>query len=171
MKCLVSCSPSLRDEYARYIQVESMTSQKPVKAEQVNLGAQCSRFIQTNSRLFDFFALLVPRSVPKASEDTVVAHSPSLSGGLLTFDNVSSSDFFQQYSPFNRSLSNVVAPVKLLDQSWPDFFDINNEQQFPVESGFQFDTIDFFDQCPTGQGLASLFDDYLDFFTMGNAFC
>ena len=41
LKCLVSSSPSLRDEYARYIQVESITSQKPAKAEQVNLGAQC----------------------------------------------------------------------------------------------------------------------------------
>ncbi len=61
-----------------------------------------------------------------------MANSPSLSMGLLMFENVNNNEFFhqQQPSPFTRSLSNVVAPF---------IFDDESAQLFEYE----------YDQCST----------------------
>jgi hypothetical protein len=56
-----------------------------------------------------------------------MANSPSLAMGLLMFDNVNNNEYFhqqQQSSPFNRSLSNVVAPF---------IFDNESSQLFEYE--------------------------------------
>ena len=60
--------------------------------------------------------------MPKPSEDTLMADSPSLSMGLLMFDNVNSYECSpqqqqQQPSPISRSLSNVVAPFIFDDET------------------------------------------------------
>jgi PAS domain-containing protein len=87
--------PSMRDEYIEYVHTKTEPNQITVKVEQVNLVS------------------------PKTSEETIMAHSPSLAMGLLMFDNVNSNEFVhqQQSSPFIRSLSNVVAPFIFDDES------------------------------------------------------
>lgn len=59
--------------------------------------------------------------MPKMSEDTILAHSPSLSMGLLISDNGMSNESYpqqqQQLSPFTRSLSQVVAPFIFDDET------------------------------------------------------
>jgi PAS domain-containing protein len=97
--------PSMRDEYIEYVHAKVEPNQITVKVEQVNLVS------------------------PKASEDTIMANSPSLAMGLLMFDNVNNNEFFhqQQPSPFSRSLSNVVAPFIFDDES-AKLFDYEYEQ-------------------------------------------
>jgi hypothetical protein len=137
--------PSLRDEYVKYVQSESDTNTKLIKAEQVNL---------------------VSSSVSKTSEDTIVAASPSLAMGLLMFENINSNDFIhqQQYSPFHRSLSNVVAPVDINGESWQHLFDEFEFNQYSTGTDFQYwstkPTDNTFLDCHSEQGLASIFNDY-----------
>ncbi|CAF0882523.1 unnamed protein product [Adineta steineri] len=105
--------PSLRSEYVKYIQTESITDSDSIKAEQVNPGAQ------------------LPASISKTSEDAIMANSPSVTDmGFLIFDNFLDSDFThqQQCSPINRTLSNDVAPVSILDESWQQLFGIDYNQ-------------------------------------------
>jgi len=99
----------MRDEYLKYVLSETEPSQTAMKVEQVNL---------------------VSPTIPKTSEDTILAHSPSLSMGLLMFDNVNNHEFFHQQQPsppFNRSLSNVVAPFIFEDES-SQFFGYEHDQ-------------------------------------------
>jgi PAS domain-containing protein len=100
--------PSMRDEYLKYVLSETEPNQAAIKVEQVNL---------------------VSPAMPKASEDSIVAHSPSLSMGLLMFDNINNQDIFHQsqLSPFNRSLSNVVAPF-IFDDEPSQFLEYEYDQ-------------------------------------------
>jgi hypothetical protein len=137
--------PSLRDEYVKYVQSESETNTKLIKAEEVNL---------------------VSSSISTTSEDTIVANSPSLAMGLLMFENINSNDFIykQQYSPFHRSLSNVVAPIDINGASWRQLFDDFEFNQYSIGTDFQSWSTksieDTFSACQSEQGLASIFDDY-----------
>jgi hypothetical protein len=147
--------PSLRNEYIKYVEMESETNPKTIKAEQVNH---------------------VSSSIPKTSEDTILATSPSLTAmGLLVFENANN-DFIhhQQYSPFQRSLSNVVAPVNVHDESWRQLFDLAYEPYSPA-TDFEFGASKFFHdvfvECQSGNGLANLFDDYFDEYLMGGDNC
>lgn len=131
--------PSLRNKYVTLLHSESNTGKKNVKVEQVNL---------------------VSPSVSKTSEDTIVAHSPSLSGGLLMFDNVSQhSDAHHQCSPLARSLSAFVAPVDIDEQSWGDVFNFDFEPQYPITNQFDF-------VCSEDQAINNCFDAYIDPFLM-----
>jgi len=103
--------PSLRNEYIKYVESESEANPKPIKAEQVNL---------------------VSSSISKTSEDKIMANSPSLAMGLLMFENINNVGFNyqQEYSPIDRSLSNVVAPISISSESilqLPDDFFIYNQ--------------------------------------------
>jgi PAS domain-containing protein len=147
--------PSLRSEYIKYVEMESETNPKTIKAEQVNH---------------------VSSSIPKTSEDTILATSPSLTAmGLLVFENANN-DFIhhQQYSPFQRSLSNVVAPVNVHDESWRQLFDLAYNPYSPA-TDFEFGASKFFHdvfvECQSGNGLANLFDDYFDEYLMGGDNC
>lgn len=58
--------------------------------------------------------------MPKTSEDHLMADSPSISMGLLMFDNANSNESVhhqQQPSPVAGSLSNVVAPFIFDDET------------------------------------------------------
>jgi len=92
--------PSMRDEYVEYVHGKSESDPVSIKVEQVNLVS------------------------PKASEDTIMANSPSLAMGLLMFDNVDHNTCQQRSPSFTRSLSNVVAPFIFNDES-AQFFDID----------------------------------------------
>ncbi|CAF0918279.1 unnamed protein product [Adineta ricciae] len=94
--------PSMRNEYMKYVHDEAEPNQVTIKVEQVNL---------------------VSPPMPKPSEDSLMADSPSLSMGLLMFDNVNNNECSpqqqqqQQPSPISRSLSNVVAPFIFDDET------------------------------------------------------
>jgi hypothetical protein len=91
--------PSLRNEYVAYVRIENEQESKSNKVK-VN-------------RVPTFM------SVSKASEDNLLAYSPSLAMGLLLADNSNtcSESIQQQQSPsFARSLSNVVAPFIFNDE-------------------------------------------------------
>jgi hypothetical protein len=109
----------------------------------------------------------VSSSISETSENTIVANSPSLAMAILMFENINSNDFIhqQQYSPFHRSLSNVVAPVNFNDESWQQLFDFECSQ-YETTTGFQYCPTksigDTFIECQSEPGLASIFDDYLD---------
>ena len=99
--------------------------------------------------------------MPKTSEDTIMANSPSLAMGLLMFDNVNNNEFFYQQQPsppFNRSLSNV-APFIFDDESAQIFnYENPNMQYWPIKT-----MDDTFIKCQLDQELASidaLFVDY-----------
>jgi PAS domain-containing protein len=144
--------PSLRSEYVKYVEVESETNPKPIKAEQVNFASSSS-------------------STSKTSEDTIMANSPSLAMGLLMFDNTFTNEVThqQQHSPFNRSLSNVVAPINVDDQSWQQLFDFDYDQ-YPTTTDLQYwptkSFEDAFVECQSEQGLRNVFDDYFDEYFM-----
>jgi hypothetical protein len=99
--------------------------------------------------------------MPKTSEDTIMANSPSLAMGLLMFDNVNCNEFFHQpqQSPFIRSLSNVVAPFTFDDESARLFeYENSNMQYWPIKT-----MDDTFIKCQLEHELASidaLFSDY-----------
>jgi hypothetical protein len=138
--------PSLRDEYNKYTQSESKINPAPIQAEQVNL---------------------VRSSISKTSEDSVMANSPSLIPGLLVFDDTTSNDFIQQYSPFSRSLSNFVAPVSFDDEFWEQLFGYDNSQYSSptTATDLEYLSTKFFDhafnECQSEEGLASFIDEYL----------
>ncbi|UJR09105.1 hypothetical protein I4U23_013352 [Adineta vaga] len=91
--------PLMRNEFMKYVHAECEPNQITIKVEQVNL---------------------VSPPMPKSSEDSIVADSPSLSMGLLMFDSNNSNESFQQQqqsSPITRSLSNVVAPFIFDDET------------------------------------------------------
>lgn len=122
--------PSMRDEYVEYVHGKNELNSMSIKVEQVNLVS------------------------PKASEDSIMANSPSLAMGLLMFDNVNSNDYIcqQQTSPtFVRSLSNVVAPF-IFDNQSPQFFDFEYEQSMNKIS----DMDDTFAKYQLEQELASI---------------
>jgi hypothetical protein len=89
--------------------------------------------------------------------------------GLL---NTTNNDFthHKQSSPFQRSLSNAVAPVNVHDESWRQLFDFEYEL-CPATTDYQYwSTKSFGDtyiECQSEQGLADIFDEYLDGFYMG----
>jgi PAS domain-containing protein len=147
--------PSLRSQYVKYVESELETSPKPIKVEQVNH---------------------VSSSLSKTSEDTIVANSPSLDMGLLMSDATNSSGYThqQQHSPSHRSLSNVVAPVNVHDQSWRELFDPEYDQ-YSATTDFQYWSTKSFDdvfiECQSEQGLANIFDEYLDGYYMGGDCC
>ncbi|UJR37084.1 hypothetical protein I4U23_029788 [Adineta vaga] len=92
--------PSLRREYQDYVQSRSGRNPKPVKAEQVNLGAPLSS------------------SISQTSEDTVMANSPTFSNmAELIRDGTYGHDCIhqQQFSPLNGALSIAVAPFDVND--------------------------------------------------------
>jgi len=131
--------PSIRDEYIKYVHAESESNQIPIKVEQVNL---------------------VSPTMPKTSEDTIMAYSPSLARGLLMFDNVNNNEFFrqQQPSPFVRSLSNVVAPFIFDDESAQLFqYEFNQCSSNPNMQYWPIKTIDdTYIKCQLEQELASI---------------
>jgi PAS domain-containing protein len=102
--------PSMRNEYMKYVHTETGFNQTAVKVEQVNL---------------------VSPTMPKASEDSIMAESPSLDMGLLMPDNFNTGELChqQELSPVTRSLSNDVAPF---------VFDFDSSKLFEYEYG----------QCP-----------------------
>jgi PAS domain-containing protein len=139
--------PSLRNEYMKYVELESEIKPKSIKPEQVNH---------------------VSASISKTSEDTIVANSPSLAMGLLMSDNTTTIDFinFQQCSPFHRSLSNVVAPVNIDDESWQqllnfDFNQYSNTTDFSYCPTKSFDAPPFIEYQP-GLELDDIFNDCFD---------
>ena len=103
----------------------------------------------------------------------MATNSPSLANGLLMFDNAHSNEFNQQYSPFNRSLSNAVAPVNVDDRAWEQLFDFNYTRYSPI-ADFQFCSTKSIDnafiECQSEQGLANIFDEYLNGYYMGDDF-
>jgi PAS domain-containing protein len=131
--------PTMRDQYNKYIHAETESNQVTIKVEQVNL---------------------VSPTIPKTSEDTILANSPSLSMGLLMFDNGNTNEFFhqQQSPPFNRSFSNV-APFTFDDESARLFeYENPNMQHWPIKTDD-----DTYIKCQLDQELASidaLFFDY-----------
>lgn len=126
----------------------------------VDIALDCFLFnLKSMFCLVSSFFLVSP-SVSKTSEDTLLAYSPSLSGGLLMFDNVSQhSDAHQQYSPLARSLSDFVAPVNIDEQSWADVFDFAFEPQYPIPNQFDF-------VCSEDQAINNCFDTFVDPFLM-----
>lgn len=133
--------PSLRDEYVSYVQTESGINVKSNKAEQVNL---------------------VSSSIPEASKDTIMAHSPSLTIDLLMADIISKSFVpQQQFSPINRSFSDVVAPVHVNDEPWGSPFECCYDS-YPTTNVQCWSTNTFDDVCNTfQQDLASCsFEDF-----------
>jgi PAS domain-containing protein len=144
--------PSLLTDYVKYVELESATNPKPIKAEQVNH---------------------VSSSISQTSEDTIVANSPSLDMGLLCTNN---NDFNQHKhpSPFHRSLSNVVAPVNIVDESWRQLFEPEYDL-FPATTDYQYWSTKFFDdtftECQSEQELAKIFDEYIDGYYMGGDCC
>jgi PAS domain-containing protein len=146
--------PSLRSEYIKYVESESRTNPKPIQAEQVNH---------------------VSASASKTSDESIMANSPSLDRGLLIFDNTNSNDatYHQQHSPVHRSLSNVVAPVNVHDESWRRLFDLEYTQYSATTDlecwSKSFD--DVFTEYQSGPGLENIFDDYLDGYYMGGDCC
>lgn len=143
--------PSLRSDYIKYINNESETGPKPIKAEQVNHGAQLSS------------------SISKTSEDTIVANSPSLDMGLLRFENSTNNDIInnQQFSPYHRSLSNFVAPIDFNDESWPELFELEYDQ-FSTTIDSQYGSTEPFVKHQSEQELADFFDQYLNGYYMDN---
>ncbi|CAF1461839.1 unnamed protein product [Adineta steineri] len=132
--------PSMRNEYIKYIHADTEPIYAPIKVEQVNL---------------------VSPSMPKTSEETIMAHSPSLSMGLLMFDNGSNSnDFFHQQhpSPFTRSLSNAVAPF-IFDNESSQLFQYEYDQ-YSADTNMQYWTTktvdDTYMKCQLEQELASI---------------
>ena len=103
--------------------------------------------------------------MPKTSEDTLVADSPSLASKLLIFDNASQySDADQQHSPLSRLLSDLVAPIDVNDQPWADLFDFTYQPQYPIADSFDF-------ACSNDQAIDHCFDMYPDpFFMLENEF-
>jgi hypothetical protein len=96
-----------------------------------------------------------------------MANSPSLIPGLLVFDDTTSNDFIQQYSPFSRSLSNFVAPVSFDDEFWEQLFGYDNSQYSSptTATDLEYLSTKFFDhafnECQSEEGLASFIDEYL----------
>jgi hypothetical protein len=114
---------------------------------------------------FFFFVILVPSSISKASEDTIVANSPSLAMGLLISTNTYDFTHVQQYSPFHRSLSNVVAPVNVHDESWRQLFDLDYNQ-YSITTDRPYCPTKLFDDAfieyQSGLELGDIFNDCLD---------
>jgi hypothetical protein len=136
--------PSLRSDYMKYVESESGTNPKLIKPEQVNH---------------------VPSSISKASEDTIMANSPSLAMGLLISTNTYDFTHVQQYSPFHRSLSNVVAPVNVHDESWRQLFDLDYNQ-YSITTDRPYCPTKLFDDAfieyQSGLELGDIFNDCLD---------
>lgn len=132
--------PSLINEYVKYVQIKSDTPVQSVKAEQVNH---------------------VP-SIPKTSEDAIVAHSPTLDMGILA-DHFDFSAY-HQYSPIQRSMSNVVAPFNQHDESWTDFIEFDFPEYSAASNEFaswpKSTDENIFDCQP--ENLTDLFADFLD---------
>jgi hypothetical protein len=113
-----------------------------------------------NKHYFLVYFYLVSPTIPKTSEDTIMANSPSLAMGLLMFDNINYNEFFhqQQTSSFIRSLSNVVAPFIFDDQS-SQLFEYGYDQcatntNMQYWSGKTID--DTYIKCELEQELASI---------------
>ena len=168
--CWHSSSPSLRNQYVQCVQTELAKVTSPVKAEQVNQGAQCSCVMRPLS-LFPFsLVFLASFASSPTSEDPIVATSPSLSGGLLIFDPVrsNSSVYQQQSSPFSRSLSNVVAPVSVKDEFWPLLYALDCDHQ-ATEPSYAYGPMTFLG-CQSDQELENILNDCLDAYCM-NGLC
>jgi len=114
-----------------------------------------------NVMMFDFSFILVP-SIPKTSEDAIVAHSPTLDMGILA-DHFDFSAY-HQYSPIQRSMSNVVAPFNQHDKSWTDFIEFDFPEYSAASNEFtswpKSTDENIFDSQP--ENLTDLFDDFFD---------
>lgn len=147
--------PSLRDEYAKYVQFNFKTLSQLSNAEQVNLASSSSK--------------------SKTNQDLIMADSPSLSMGLFAFNNTnvreSTQQQQQQYSPPIGSLSNDVAPIDINDEPWRTLFDLDYDK-YPSVSDINFISTDCFefasDVCQTPGQIANIFDEYLDSYTISN---
>jgi hypothetical protein len=62
------------------------------------------------------------------TDDIVIPDSPTIARGLLTYNDAYPEQSIPKYSPIDRSLSDIVAPVDVFDQSRTKFADFNNEQ-------------------------------------------
>jgi hypothetical protein len=98
--------------------------------------------------------------------------------GLLNTSllNTTNNDFthYKQPSPFHRSLSNAVAPVNVHDESWRQLFELEYDL-YPATADYQYWSTKSFDdafiECQSEQGLADIFDEYLDGFYLGGDCC
>jgi len=78
--------------------------------------------------------------------------------GLLMFDNVNNHEFFHQQQPsppFNRSLSNVVAPF-IFDEESSQFFGYEQDQCSAMQYWSPKPIDDTFIKCQLEEELASI---------------
>ena len=173
MLCRHSSSPSLRNQCAPCVRTERTKVTSPVKAEQVNHGAQRSCSMRPVLFIsFSHVVLLASFASSPTMEDPLVATSPSLSGGLLIFDPVrSNSSVYQQQSsssPFSRSLSDVVAPVSVKDESWPLLYPLECDNQ-ATEPCYAYGPMTYL-SGHSDQELENILNDCLDAYCM-NGLC
>lgn len=118
---------------------------------------------------------LASSSVSETIKDTILANSPPLTMGLPPLSNDSYNDVLQrqQYSPFHRSLSNVVEPVNIADQYWEQLFGFDSAE-CPAATDFQCwssSSDDSFLTCQSERELESIFDEYLEAYSTNGNYC
>lgn len=142
--------PELRNEYLKRAEMEKFENEEPLKAEQVNLVSPSS----------------------SASENYILADSPSLSGGLLA-DFPEEPEIARPMSGFSRFLSKEVGPLQFDEYPWYDTIELDKSKMeiYFTESIDEDWNVRFFGRPDSRSYPEYSFDSSVDQFLFEDGFC